>query len=66
MWDHVTDNLLLILLAVFLVFLNAFFVAAEFALVKMRQSRIKVLIGENRMFARTGEWLLNHLANSLS
>lgn len=35
-----TDNALLLLLALFLVLLNAFFVAAEFAMVKLRHTRV--------------------------
>lgn len=37
------DNLLLLLLALFLVALNGFFVAAEFALVKLRQTKVQEL-----------------------
>jgi CBS domain containing-hemolysin-like protein len=39
----ISTNLLLILLAIFLVILNGFFVAAEFALVKLRQTRVKAI-----------------------
>lgn len=42
-------NLLFILLAFFLVFLNGFFVAAEFAIVKLRQTRVHT-IKESRGF----------------
>jgi CBS domain containing-hemolysin-like protein len=37
------NNLLLVVLAFFLVALNGFFVAAEFALVKLRQTRIRAI-----------------------
>nr|WP_234406079.1 CNNM domain-containing protein [Methylobacillus glycogenes] len=37
------SNLLLILLALFLVLLNGFFVAAEFGLVKLRQTRVRAI-----------------------
>jgi len=37
------SNLFLLLLALFLVFLNGFFVAAEFGLVKLRQTRVKAI-----------------------
>lgn len=37
------DNALLILVAIFLVALNGFFVAAEFGLVKLRQTRVKAI-----------------------
>jgi len=36
-------NILLILVAIFLVLLNGYFVAAEFALVKLRQTRVKAI-----------------------
>ncbi|HSB94894.1 MAG TPA: hemolysin family protein [Spongiibacteraceae bacterium] len=36
-------NVLLILVAIFLVLLNGYFVAAEFALVKLRQTRVKAI-----------------------
>lgn len=39
----VGGNLLLVLLAIALVFLNGFFVAAEFGLVKLRQTRVRAL-----------------------
>ncbi len=38
-----TDNALLLLLALFLVLLNGFFVAAEFAIVKVRHTRVEDL-----------------------
>ncbi|ABE50767.1 protein of unknown function DUF21 [Methylobacillus flagellatus KT] len=41
------SNLLLILLALFLVLLNGFFVAAEFGLVKLRQTRVKAIAKNN-------------------
>jgi CBS domain containing-hemolysin-like protein len=37
------NNLLLILIALFLVALNGFFVAAEFGLVKLRQTRVRAI-----------------------
>jgi CBS domain containing-hemolysin-like protein len=37
------SNLFLIVLAILLVFLNGFFVAAEFGLVKLRQTRVKAI-----------------------
>ncbi|MBP1995898.1 hemolysin family protein [Paenibacillus eucommiae] len=42
-WDQIIINTLLVL---FLVLLNGFFVAAEFSLVKVRQSRIQQLVNE--------------------
>ena len=52
--------------AVFLVILNGFFVASEFALVKVRISRIERLVREQRMFASTARWLAERLDESLS
>ena len=56
---------MLIALAVFLLFLNGFFVAAEFALVKLRPSQIEVLVAEGRRFAKTTQWLSDHLDAAL-
>jgi CBS domain containing-hemolysin-like protein len=52
--------------AVVLVVLNGFFVAAEFALVKVRRGRIEELVRQNRAFAKTASWLVRHLDDSLS
>ncbi|MYE31830.1 MAG: DUF21 domain-containing protein, partial [Chloroflexi bacterium] len=50
------------LLAVaFLVFLNGFFVAAEFALVTVRQTRVQQLVAEGRPGARNVEDGITHL-----
>ncbi len=48
-WNAIMWNLLLILV---LVFLNGFFVAAEFALVKVRQTRLTQLVNEGNKRAR--------------
>ena len=56
----------LILVAVVLVALNGFFVAAEFALVKLRPSQIDAMILEGRLFAKTAKWLADRLDASLS
>jgi CBS domain containing-hemolysin-like protein len=50
----------------FFVLLNGFFVAAEFALVKVRESRIDQLAGEGRRAARTVKHVLAHLDRYLS
>jgi len=55
----------LILVAVLLLLLNGFFVAAEFALVKVRPSRLDVLVGEKKPFAHTARWLVTHLDAAL-
>ncbi|MFN9984722.1 MAG: hemolysin family protein, partial [Pirellula sp.] len=55
-----------ILTALVLVVVNGFFVAAEFALVKIRLSRIEHMVAERRLFARTARWLAQRLERSLS
>ena len=50
----------------FFVFLNGFFVAAEFALVKVREARIEELAGEGRPSARAARHILQHLDRYLS
>lgn len=55
-----------IMLALFLVALNAFFVAAEFALVKVRGGQLKELVQSGRPFARTARWLHERLEGALS
>src|SRR5688572_1669730 len=55
------------LLAVaFLVLLNGFFVAAEFALVKIRETQLDGLIAKGNRRAKTAKWILEHLDTSLS
>ncbi|MBB6674297.1 hemolysin family protein [Cohnella nanjingensis] len=56
-------NLVLVLL---LVFLNGFFVAAEFAMVKVRGTRIDTLVQEGNKRARYASHLTNHLDAYLS
>ncbi len=55
-----------ILLALLLVVANGFFVAAEFALVKVRVSRVEQMVVDGRMFAKTARWLAERLEKSLS
>jgi CBS domain containing-hemolysin-like protein len=50
----------------FFVAANGFFVAAEFALVKVRGSRLDILAAEGDRRARTARDLLNHLDHYLS
>ncbi|QEF98629.1 Hemolysin C [Stieleria maiorica] len=59
-------TLLFLAIAVFLIVLNGFFVAAEFALVKVRVSRIDQLAREGKLFAGTARWLAERLDESLS
>lgn len=49
-----------------LVLINGFFVAAEFALVKIRPSRVDTLVKEQKPFAKTFQWLVQRLDASLS
>ena len=53
-------------IAILLVVLNGFFVAAEFALVKVRGSQIDELVRQGRPFAGTAKWLSDRLEPSLS
>jgi CBS domain containing-hemolysin-like protein len=60
------ETLLFLGIAVLLIILNGFFVAAEFALVKVRLSRVEQLIRERQPFAKTAKWLAQRLDKSLS
>ncbi len=62
----VLDNILYLVGAIALIALNGFFVAAEFALVKVRISRIDQLVREKKVFAPTARWLAMRLDESLS
>src|SRR5215475_14237483 len=57
----VTLVLLRIILVVLLVAANAFFVAAEFAMVSVRDTRIQQLIEQHRIGARTVHKIQQHL-----
>ena len=59
-------HLVRILVALLLVGINGFFVAAEFSLVKIRISRIEQLVAARRLFAKTARWLAERLERSLS
>lgn len=60
------EVLLKLILVVFLVFMNGFFVAAEFALVKIRSSRLETLLQEGNTRAKYAKKLTDHLDASLS
>jgi len=62
-WQY---DLLMIFSAGLLVLINGFFVGAEFALVKIRKSRIDEMVNERRPFASTAAWLIERLDASLS
>ncbi len=55
-----------LLFVIFLVFANGFFVAAEFALVKVRTKQIDVLAGQNRWTAKLTKTILSHMDVYLS
>ena len=55
-----------ILLTALLVFLNGFFVAAEFAIVKVRQSQIELKANQGNTIAKTSQHILNHMDGYLS
>ncbi len=64
------DEIILLLLkslaVLLLVLLNAFFVAAEFALVKVRETQLDALIAQGRRGARMARYVVRHLDASLS
>lgn len=62
--EWLLDGLKLIA-ALLLVLLNSFFVAAEFALVKVRGSQLDELVREGRPFAKTAQWLSQRLDAAL-
>jgi CBS domain containing-hemolysin-like protein len=55
-----------ILLTLFLVFLNGFFVAAEFAIVKVRQSQIDLKVSQGSNLAPVARHITDHLDAYLS
>ena len=62
-WMH---NVLLIVVTGLLVLVNGFFVAAEFALVKLRRGQLNELVQEGRPFAKTARWLYLRMDRALS
>ncbi|MGD8189798.1 hemolysin family protein [Brevibacillus ginsengisoli] len=64
--ESLSDILFKLFLVLLLVFLNGFFVATEFAVVKVRESRITQLIAEGNKGARDVEQLIHHLDAYLS
>ncbi|WP_304344423.1 hemolysin family protein [Chryseobacterium koreense] len=55
-----------LLLALFLVLLNGFFVAAEFSIVKVRYSQIQLKAAEGNSIAKQAEHIIKHLDAYLS
>src|SRR5690606_32144418 len=54
-------SILKLLFTLFLVLLNGFFVAAEFAIVKVRSSQIEVKTGVNKRLAGAAKSIINNL-----
>jgi CBS domain containing-hemolysin-like protein len=64
--DQAISTILRLCLVAFLVFLNGFFVAAEFAIVKIRETQLRGLVLRGNRRARMASLLLRHLDASLS
>lgn len=60
------NSLIMIILAIFFILLNAFFVVSEFCLVKVRKSRLEELIKEKVPNAKLAFKMSNHLDTYLS
>ncbi len=63
--NYTMDGMMIGLTVIFII-LNGFFVAAEFALVKISQGKIKTMIREKRPFATTAMWLFKRQNMALS
>lgn len=53
-------------ITVLMIILNGFFVAAEFALVKMNPSKVNIMVKEKKPFAQIGLWLFERQNLALS
>ena len=60
------SDILKLFLALFLVILNGFFVAAEFSIVKVRYSQIQLKAAEGNSMAKQAEHIIKHLDEYLS
>lgn len=60
------SDIVRLLLALFLVLLNGFFVAAEFSIVKVRYSQIQLKAAEGNAVAKQAEHIIKHLDEYLS
>jgi len=65
-WDAILSMGLRILAVLVLVLLNGFFVAAEFALVKVRDTQLSPLIKKGQRRAKAADHILAHLDSFLS
>ncbi len=61
-----TDFLINIFIILFLLFVNAFFVAAEFSLVKVRKTRLEQLCNEGNSNAKKAMKLVNDVNRMLA
>ena len=59
-------DLIKIFTAIFLVLINGFFVSVEFALVKVRESRLVEMVKNQQRFSSTALWLVQRMDASLS
>ena len=64
--DPTLQTILNLLLVAFLVFLNGFFVAAEFAIVKIRETQLQPLVAKNHRRARIACRIVKKLDAALS
>ncbi len=60
------SDIIKLILALFLVLLNGFFVAAEFSIVKVRYSQIQLKAAEGNSMAKQAEHIIKHLDEYLS
>ncbi|TXF79092.1 hemolysin family protein [Chryseobacterium sp.] len=60
------SDIVKLLLAILLVLLNGFFVAAEFSIVKVRYSQIQIKAAEGNAMAKQAEHIIKHLDEYLS
>lgn len=65
-YSNLLPTFLFIIAAIILVFLNAFFVAAEFAIVKVRRTRLRELEAQNARGAKAALLCLDNLDDYLS
>jgi CBS domain containing-hemolysin-like protein len=65
-WDALILTALKILAVLVLVLFNGFFVAAEFALVRIRETQLDELVAQNRSGARMARHIVRHLNTYLS
>ena len=65
-WDTTIQTVLKILAVLLLVLCNGFFVAAEFALVRIRETQLDELVAQNRPGARMARHIVRNLNTYLS